>query len=260
MGKTRRNNQSSSKKSRKRGKNSMKSNKGTMANLEVLVAAASTSTSSGRNEKRMRKMNAASMALIQSEHDEFRAEQASLRERNESAIRRRRNSKKQSHGSKSSFRPNEATFNPSTDTILSHGLNSRVHINNNQDSNSLRAGGGDSMEASLSTTGVPLNPLQTLATKYRSEEQQEERKELNRSRNNAFSLLADDSEEDEASSNLNMEKGQVSGSRDGSSSFSFVPATFVFKPPSCSSSMPLNNKHLSSPPVNLIGATYDPDL
>jgi len=236
-----------------------------MANLEALVAAASTSTSSGRN----RKVNAASKALIQSEHDEFRAEQASLRERNESAIRRRRNYKKQSHGSKSSFRPNEATFNPSTDTILSHGLNSRVHINNNQASNSLRAGGGDSMEVSLSTTGVLINPLQTLAAKYRSEEQQEERKELNRSRKNAFSLLADDSEEDEAFSNLNMEKGQVSGSREGvtkakifcnSSSFSFAPATFVFKSPSNSNSMPLSKEHLSSPPANNIGATYDPDL
>lgn len=161
------------------------------------------------------------------EDAEFRLEQAAL-------LSRRRGGKPKvepSDAKKRAFQPAEATFKPSDETLLSHGMTASIQgIGQRQQ----WYDGG----ANNSITKNSNNPLLALAQKYRIGGEEGANNIAVEKSNNPFDAFNDNGTDDET---------EPEPEQKNKSNFSFAPASFTFQ-------------STASPTPAFGGAIIDPDL
>lgn len=188
----------------------------------------------------------------QEEHDDFRAEQLNLWQRHhKSEVIQHGINNGNANGSnkvrrKSLFQPKDAHFQPSNEVILSHGLDSHVQLGSKgSDRDRGRGNINDNINSNGNHPNNP-NPLQSLASQYRREENEiirnqqnmliEEEKVKGR---NSFAALNFLGENDDSSSSLSDDGNEFK--QPNNTKFQFAPASFTF---ASSSSSPQSQKTL----------------
>ena len=248
MGKTKVKPSAKMRKNKKGCKNSLKGERGNRTSIELDGGRHMSNSKRSKNSlslKRQRKKEA------QEEHDEFRAEQLNLWQRHHKkhVVKDDDSSRQKEKTKQTVFVPKDASFKPSNDVILSHGLHSRVQLGNS----------GNRNNSNMGCDRGP-NPLQTLAKQYHREEelmrQQERQGEQAKGNNRFAALLAqNDSSSDEEDVHNSIQSHITTNS---STTFQFAPASFTFDTSlSQQSKVPSNNNQNES---QTIFVDPDPDL